>query len=369
MSSHHIIAKGQFYGTSPAYFRLFLLQLLYIFLTAGFALPWAWVQSKKYLVSAAYFGPYQFDYHAKAADIFPLFTIIYSSLIVYIAAGYIYTSYFYSFLLPLFLLKLFFLMPWLILQGLRYHYASISFANIRFSFKGSYWKIFAISYLIPVASLLTLGFAFPYLYKVMKEYFISQVHWGHMRLGTYLIPKKAYISFYILNILSFLFSVFLVSIMIAIGNEGENILSFIYLNLIIIVLSAIFLPFLLMFFTPISYIFFNQLMMVHIVQNLHASIPRNKEETANQVSYHYQSFRLQQNPVPESNRFLFLLSTQSSRKTFWMSLLNVCLCPLTCGLYLPIATIFFLRYQFSCLSLCGDPDLITQNMSTEKSLK
>jgi uncharacterized membrane protein YjgN (DUF898 family) len=121
-----------FTGTGTEYFKIWIVNLLLILITAGIYYPWAKVRKAKYLHRNMMLDGSAFDYHAEGGVVFKG-TII---------AGFLYGAYHLversgsGLGFGLFVAAMCVLLPWLLWKSLRFKLSVTSYRALPFSFKG-----------------------------------------------------------------------------------------------------------------------------------------------------------------------------------------------------------------------------------------
>ncbi len=153
----------EFTGSGTEYFKIWIVNTLLTILTFGIYYPWARVRNNKYLYGNSTIEEKNFDYHATGKQLLigyliaAVFFIIYSILEKVLPIG------------SLILLGIFFIIiPWLIWKSMKFNLHVTSFNNIRFKFSGNLKESYIIFLLIPIISLVAIGFSI-YLSTIFKE--------------------------------------------------------------------------------------------------------------------------------------------------------------------------------------------------------
>ena len=162
----------EFTGTTREYFGIWAVNLLLSVATLGIYSAWAKVRNRKYFLRHTTIAGRRFDYHATGGQILVGRIIVLAALALGSVASTVFA------LDALLTIAFLFLLPWLINRGLAFNAAYTSWSNIRFAFRGSYWKAMRVFILYRAASIATLLLAEPYAFRARQRYVI-----GHHRLG------------------------------------------------------------------------------------------------------------------------------------------------------------------------------------------
>ena len=73
---------------------------------------------------------------------------------------------------------LFFLLPWILNNSIRFSARMTSYRNIRFNWKGTYWRTFWYLVIAPIFSLFSLGLLTPLISKSYYQYFARSHTFG-----------------------------------------------------------------------------------------------------------------------------------------------------------------------------------------------
>lgn len=357
MSSSNKIAEGQFSGTGGAFFKIYIVNILLTIITLGLYTPWARVRTRRYLYGNLHLGKYSFDYHADPNKMFKFFVLFYAASLLFVVTLNLMPEI-ATFVLPVYMICLVIAAPWIINRSLSFNARMTSFANIRFHYSGNYWGTFAILFLLPMLNIVTLSIAMPYIHKKFKEYFLCKHSWGSMKLGSHIPTGKLY-KIFILSCLvpaMILAIIYVVGLMSALAGSTDMLM---FLTNPVVALSTLVAIMLL----PLGFIYYSSYIQIALLQNMHATFPDSDTETAEERLAHYQSLKYHKYQDDNLGRFLYFRSSQKPFKTSLKLIGNLILSALSLGLYMPYAIVKILKYSASCLTLCGNADLITQNQS------
>lgn len=355
MSSPNKIAEGQFSGTGAAFFKIYFVNILLTIITLGLYTPWARVRTKRYLYGNLHLGKYSFDYHADPNKMFKFFVLFYAASLLFVVTVNLIPEI-ATFVLPVYMIGFVVAAPWIINRSLSFNAKMTSFANIRFHYSSNYWGAFGVLYILPILNSITFGLATPLIHKAFKKYFLSKHSWGLMKLGSDVPTGKLYRTFFTCITLPFIILI-AIYIIAAINAGGTNVLM--ELTNPVYSVSTFFAA----LFIPFGMIYYNSYMQIALLQHMHATLPESEEETSEMRLLHYLSLKDRDYQDANLGRFLYFRSSQKPFKTSLKIIGNLILSGLSFGLYMPYAIVKILKYSTSCLTLCGNADLITQNQS------
>ena len=182
----------RFTGNAREYFGIWIVNLVLSIVTFGIYSAWAKVRRETYFKNNSKVFDAAFGYHASGRQIlkgrfiafivlvfFAIFTTAEpkSSVILYPA--------------------LFFLLPWILNSSIRFSARMTSYRNIRFNWKGTYWRTFWYLVIAPIFSLFSLGLLTPLISKSYYEYFARSHTFG----TTSFMAKPKVSDFYLAFIL------------------------------------------------------------------------------------------------------------------------------------------------------------------------
>jgi uncharacterized membrane protein YjgN (DUF898 family) len=173
--SLNFTSRFQFSGNATEYFGIWISNLLLTIITIGFYAPWAKVRRLRY-----FYG------HTSLAELSFDFTGIPSKILIgrLIAVGF-YFAYgsagaFAPKVAGIILLVALLVMPWLVRATLRFNARNSKYSNSRFYFSGSTARMYGIFFLGGLASILSMGLLFPYVYYMYKRYQFDHLHLGQL---------------------------------------------------------------------------------------------------------------------------------------------------------------------------------------------
>lgn len=173
--SLNFTSRFQFSGNATEYFGIWISNLLLTIITIGFYAPWAKVRRLRYFYGHSLLAERSFD-----------FTGVPSKILIgrLIAVGFYFAYGFAGAFEPkvagIILLVALLVMPWLVRATLRFNARNSKYSNSRFYFSGSTARMYGIFFLGGLASILSMGLLFPYVYYVYKCYQFDHLHLGQL---------------------------------------------------------------------------------------------------------------------------------------------------------------------------------------------
>ncbi|MFN0264500.1 YjgN family protein [Tepidamorphus sp. 3E244] len=173
MATRH---EFSFTGSSKDYFGIWIVNLFLSVLTIGIYTAWAKVRYLRYFYGNTHLDGHSFDYHARPVQ------ILIGRIIVVVAIGVLQLVNFVApavlWLGPVILLAYLTALPWIINKAIAFNARMTSYRNVRFNFRGSYWKAFGIFLLMPVAVGLTAGLLLPFMSRMRVRYIANNLRYG-----------------------------------------------------------------------------------------------------------------------------------------------------------------------------------------------
>ena len=309
--------KIEFTGNAKDYFGIWIVNLILSIVTLGVYSAWAKVRREVYFKNNTKIFDAGFGYHATGGQIFKgrlvAFVILAAVNIVYA-----FLPFFGLAILPVFL----FLLPWILNHSMRFSARMTSYRNIRFNWRGTYWKTFWFLVIAPVIGILSLGLLTPLISKSYYAYFAGSHSYGTTNFTSKPKVGQFYCAFLVGGILPTILLSCLVFTLMIIGQEfGE---------------SRNFEDFLVVWATITFYVF------IFSITFIYAVLCRN---------FMVKSLIL--------GAVLSFNSRISPARFVWISLSNLILTILSIGLLLPWAKVRMYRYL-------SDSTLIKMNGNIEK---
>lgn len=167
-----------FEGRAEDYFAIWIVNLLFTILTLGVYSAWAKVRRLQFFYGNTRLAGDGFSYLARPVVLLRARLLVAAVLSLYIAA--LWFSPPVGFLLTLGFIPVY---PWVIHRSLRFNSRMTAWRTVRFDWHGTYPQAFKVFVLWPVASILTLGIAFPLAARAMREYVANSQAFGHARFS------------------------------------------------------------------------------------------------------------------------------------------------------------------------------------------
>ena len=185
------ILVPQFTGGTAEYFRIWIVNLLYTFLTLGIFSAWAKVRKKKYFYGNTRFDGDSFDYTAQPMAILKGRLVAGAVVVVYFLTSEVVAGSQVWFWLAGAIA-----LPWLATRALLFNARNSAWRGIRFDFRADARD--AARYFVPrlLVVPLTLGLAIPWLQARARQWMMRQYAHGDTACECE-IPVRAYYSTYI----------------------------------------------------------------------------------------------------------------------------------------------------------------------------
>lgn len=339
LTDEHELARVEFRGSASEWFGIWLVNLLLNVLTFGIYSPWAKVRTQKYFYQNTYLGGRNFNYHATGMQIFIGRLVVVVALIAFnVVIAAVPAAALAA--LPVML----FLFPFLLLSALKFRARNSSWANVRFSFTGGYWHMFALQLIFPIIVTLTLFTTSPFLERAYRRYLVS-----NHKLGTKYFDFDAPIGGFYKAVFAAIGWAFLMgfsaAVLATIYGYSPDFSQFFTMDaadagdadVLIRLLSAV---------GPL-YLFFIVVYLPALL--IYAAMIRN-------IVYNH--------TILEGGHMLH--SYVSPLRYVWIAISNAIISILTLGLALPWAKVRLHRYLCMCtgVSVCGEIDLFSTESST-----
>ncbi len=196
----------EFFGKTSEFFNIWIVNIALSIITLGIYSAWAKVRTRRYLYGNTLLMNSPFDYLADPIKILKGRLIAFALLVVYSVSPSI-SPVLQGALVLLFLPFL----PFIIIKALSFNAYNTAYHNIRFNFKGRYWRALWVFLVLPFAAALTLGLLYPYFAHQKKEFIVANMSYGtcpfefNATLGQfYSVYLKAVGVIFLLGILVFL---------------------------------------------------------------------------------------------------------------------------------------------------------------------
>jgi uncharacterized membrane protein YjgN (DUF898 family) len=162
-----------FSATGSEYFRIWIVNLLLSIVTLGIYSAWAKVRRNQYFYASTKLAGSSFEYHGN-----PM-AILKGRIAALVLLGGYNIALRYSVPLGLVMMAVVAaVMPWLVWKSLQFSLHNSSYRGIRFGFRGSLGSAYLHYLLLPIASVLTLGLATPYVHQRLKQFQHSESRYG-----------------------------------------------------------------------------------------------------------------------------------------------------------------------------------------------
>ncbi len=162
-----------FTATGSEYFRIWIVNLLLSIVTLGIYSAWAKVKRNQYFYGSTQLAGSSFEYHGNPV------AILKGRAIALVLFGGYQLAFQHSLTTGFIMLAVFMaVMPWLLLSSLRFGLYNSSYRGIRFGFAGSLKSAYFHYLLLPLASVLTVGLAYPFVHQRLKRYQHTESRYG-----------------------------------------------------------------------------------------------------------------------------------------------------------------------------------------------
>lgn len=177
----------EFSARAGEYFRIWIVNLALSVLTVGIYSAWAKVRKKRYLYAHTRIDGDSFEYRAN-----PLAILKGRLIAVALFAGYSFGGQFSPLLGGLCALALLFAMPWLIVRSLAFNAWNSAYRNVRFRFLGRYGEPLKLIVGGGLATLFTLGLAYPWVKSRWTRFAVANHAFGATRATLGVITSRFY---------------------------------------------------------------------------------------------------------------------------------------------------------------------------------
>ena len=163
----------EFSGRGGEFFGIWIVNILLSLLTLGIYSAWATVRTNRYFYGHTRLDGHRFEYLADPLQILAGRLIAVAVVILVVVAVHLLPP-----LEPLVTLLVFAVAPWLLVRALRFTFAMTRYRGLRFGFDGGLGQAYLVFLLLPLASIFTLGLAWPYAHYRMQRYIMGQARFG-----------------------------------------------------------------------------------------------------------------------------------------------------------------------------------------------
>lgn len=177
----------EFNGNSREFFGIWVVNLLLSLLTLGIYSAWAKVRRKKYFYNNTAIASVGFDYHANPISILKGRAIAFIFFLLYAFGQHIHV------LAPMIFVLLFFaILPWLVVRASIFNARNSSHRGLRFDFDGTVGESFKVFLLLPLFTVITLGFAAPYVARQRNKFMVDHHKFGATRFDMQATTQEFY---------------------------------------------------------------------------------------------------------------------------------------------------------------------------------
>jgi uncharacterized membrane protein YjgN (DUF898 family) len=163
----------EFTATWQEYFRIWIVNLALTVATLGIYSAWAKVRRKRYFYEHTLLDGEPFEYRGR-----PI-AILKGRVIAVVAVAITYgTGHFAPALLWAVALCAVFVVPWLVVRSFAFNAYSSAYRNIRFHFRGRYWKCWRIMLGYGVLTIVTFGLGYAFLKTRLTEFIVRNHAFG-----------------------------------------------------------------------------------------------------------------------------------------------------------------------------------------------
>lgn len=165
--------KPEFHGSAGEFFRIWIVNTFLTLVTVGIYGAWAKVRTNKYFYRNTELEGSTFDYHAQPVAILKGRMILALGLLIYFTAAHLQPG---SEIVIALLIAL--VTPWLFVRAVAFTMHNTSYRNIRFGFDGRVKESLKVFYLGMLATLLTLGLAYPWFARNLNRFRVNNSRYG-----------------------------------------------------------------------------------------------------------------------------------------------------------------------------------------------
>ena len=180
---HRLLAPGtagsqtqrlRFTADGWEYFRIWIVNVALTLLTLGIYSAWAKVRARRYLYGNIWLGDAAFDYTANPVAILRGRILVAIVLVLLSFAQILSIFYYYAALAVLAPL-----VPWVVVRARTFQLRNSRYRGIAFDFKGRFWDAAVWYPLLAVASVVTLGLAWPFRVFGRDRFLITESRFGN----------------------------------------------------------------------------------------------------------------------------------------------------------------------------------------------
>ena len=184
----------RFAGSGSEYFGIWIVNVLLSVVTVGVWTAWAKVRRLRYFNGRTIVLGDPLEYHATGWMIFKGRFLVFLALVASSVLSEALTAvHVAASAAPG--LALFALYPWAINRSLRFSARMTSWRNVRFDWRGTYWRTAVIYFLWPLLGILTLGACIPLAARALRHYMANNHLFGTTRFSARTPIKPYYAAF------------------------------------------------------------------------------------------------------------------------------------------------------------------------------
>ena len=184
----------RFTGSGTEYFGIWIVNVLLSVVTVGVWTAWAKVRRLRYFNGRTLVLGDPLEYHATGWMIFKgrflVFLALAASSVLSEALTAVHVA---ASAAPG--LALFALYPWAINRSLRFSARMTSWRNVRFDWRGTYWRTAVVYFLWPLLGILTLGACIPLAARALRHYMANNHLFGTARFSAHTPIRPYYAAF------------------------------------------------------------------------------------------------------------------------------------------------------------------------------
>lgn len=168
-----------FHGKSREYFSIWITNTLLTLLTLGVYSAWATVRSKRYFYANTEIDGHRFQYHGKAVPILigRIIAVAAVALLIFLGQLAPYANLLY---LGFFIV----IGPILICRSASFNRRMVSYRQVRFSFKGRYFKAMLLFCIYPVLTFFTAYLALPFVLRAQDKFLFEHTSFGDSQFSS-----------------------------------------------------------------------------------------------------------------------------------------------------------------------------------------
>jgi len=199
----------KFTGSGSAYFRIWIVNILFTVLTLGIYSAWAKVRTKRYFYSNTSINNSSFEYHATPIQILKGRIIAVILAIIY---GFVSSNPDYIIISSLMLILFYLSLPFLIYKAIIFNATNSSWRNIRFGFnKDCITQAYVVYLFLPILIPFTLSLVYPYMSYKGWQFYINNGKFGKTHFRFNKAKISAFYKIYFICLLTLVFVLLVLS--------------------------------------------------------------------------------------------------------------------------------------------------------------